>query len=228
MTAQRLLAIVQSCSDLDAQVAWYRDHLGFQEQSRDLLEGPWISGLFGCSTELRIARSILRLGSEQLQLWQWHGGSGADSAAALMAPVPADSRSNDGWFQHICMVTHDLNGCYSGSLQRDSQPISSAVQTLPAWNEGAAGIKAVKFTDPLVTGWPLKVTAPETEASGFFIPSPQPAETKKRLAKRNERKRHMGEILGARTVRKGIGQSMLVVPPSATFAKLEKTAAVSP
>ena len=155
MTAQRLLAIVQSCSNLDAQVAWYRDHLGFQEQSRDLLEGPWISGLFGCSAELRIARSILRLGSEQLQLWQWHGGSGADSAAALMAPVPADSRSNDGWFQHICMVTHDLNGCYSGSLQRDSQPISSAVQTLPAWNEGAAGIQAVKFTDPL--GHPLEL-----------------------------------------------------------------------
>lgn len=155
MTAQRLLAIAQPCSDLESQVAWYGDQLGFQEVARDHLEGPWICQLFSCSAELRIARCLLRLGSEQLQLWQWQSGSNADSNIPLMQPIPADSRSNDRWFQHICMVTSDLNDCFSGSLQSNAKLISTAVQTLPEWNQGAAGIQAVKFTDPL--GHPLEL-----------------------------------------------------------------------
>jgi catechol 2,3-dioxygenase-like lactoylglutathione lyase family enzyme len=155
MTAQRLLAIAQPCSDLDAQVAWYGEQLGFQVVARDHLEGPWIHRLFGCSAELRIARCVLSLGSEQLQLWQWQAGSTAQSVTPLMQPVPADSRSNDRWFQHICMVTSNLNDCFSGLLQSHATLISTAVQTLPEWNQGAAGIQAVKFTDPL--GHPLEL-----------------------------------------------------------------------
>ena len=155
MTAQRLLAIAQPCSDLQSQTSWYCDRLGFKEESRDNLEGAWIGQLFGCSADLWISRSILSLGCERLQLWQWESKSGVDSSTQLMRPTPADSRSNDRWFQHICMVTRNLGDCFSGPLQSNTTMISKAVQTLPEWNQGAAGIQAVKFMDP--QGHPLEL-----------------------------------------------------------------------
>jgi catechol 2,3-dioxygenase-like lactoylglutathione lyase family enzyme len=69
--------------------------------------------------------------------------------------MPADSRSNDRWFQHICMVTNNLSSVYTDDLRKSSEAISTAIQTLPNWNAAAAGIQAVKLKDPL--GHPLEL-----------------------------------------------------------------------
>jgi catechol 2,3-dioxygenase-like lactoylglutathione lyase family enzyme len=66
--------------------------------------------------------------------------------------IPADSRSNDLWFQHICVVVSDMAaaaGPVQALIQQGQlQSISSAPQTLPSWNQAAAGIQAFKFHDP--------------------------------------------------------------------------------
>jgi catechol 2,3-dioxygenase-like lactoylglutathione lyase family enzyme len=146
MSCKRILAISQTCCDLEAQANWYCRQLGFEQEGSERLQGQWIARLFGNQELTSLERAVLRLGNEQLQLWQWPAAS---------APTPADSRSNDRWFQHICMVTNDLKASYSDALKACSQAISSAPQTLPEWNPGAAGIQAVKFKDPL--GHPLEL-----------------------------------------------------------------------
>jgi catechol 2,3-dioxygenase-like lactoylglutathione lyase family enzyme len=154
MSCQKILAISQTCHDLEAQANWYCQQLGFEQEQIQRLEGPWIAELFGTPELTSLERTALRLGNEQLQLWQWPASREPGEAAAL---IPTDSRSNDQWFQHICMVTNDLKASYSDELRACSQPISSAPQTLPNWNPGAAGIEAVKFKDPL--GHPLELLA---------------------------------------------------------------------
>jgi catechol 2,3-dioxygenase-like lactoylglutathione lyase family enzyme len=67
-------------------------------------------------------------------------------------PIPADSRSCDLWFQHICIVVNDLDAASAPARQAIANGslvgVSTAPQTLPAWNTAAAGIQAFKFRDP--------------------------------------------------------------------------------
>jgi catechol 2,3-dioxygenase-like lactoylglutathione lyase family enzyme len=66
-----------------------------------------------------------------------------------------DSRSNDLWFQHFAVVVSDMERAYEHVRQFPVQSISSAPQTIPESNKGAAGIKAYKFKDP--DGHPLEL-----------------------------------------------------------------------
>jgi catechol 2,3-dioxygenase-like lactoylglutathione lyase family enzyme len=81
----------------------------------------------------------LKLGSEHITLTE-HLEKGR--------PIPADSRSYDHWFQHIAIVVRDMDKAYEHLRQNRAKYISTAPQTLPEWNKGAAGIKAFYFRDP--------------------------------------------------------------------------------
>lgn len=75
-------------------------------------------------------------------------------------PIPADSRSNDLWFQHICLVVASIEPLLERlrpliAAGRLPPPISSAPQRLPDWNTAAAGIVAYKLRDP--EGHPLEL-----------------------------------------------------------------------
>jgi catechol 2,3-dioxygenase-like lactoylglutathione lyase family enzyme len=87
---------------------------------------------------------VLRLGQERIELVQ-HAGRA----------VPADSRSNDGWFQHLAIVVSDVDAGYAKALGAGATPISAQPQLLPAWNPNAGGIRAVYFRDP--DGHPLEL-----------------------------------------------------------------------
>jgi len=87
---------------------------------------------------------VLRLGRERIELV---GRSGR--------PVPADSRSNDGWFQHLAIVVSDIDAGYAKIRGAGAMPISAGPQLLPAWNPNAGGIRAVYFRDP--EGHPLEL-----------------------------------------------------------------------
>jgi catechol 2,3-dioxygenase-like lactoylglutathione lyase family enzyme len=80
---------------------------------------------------------VLRLGGETIELAQ-RGGR----------PVPADSRSNDGWFQHLAIVVSDIDAAYARVLQAGAAVISAGPQSLPQWNPNAGGIRAFYFLDP--------------------------------------------------------------------------------
>jgi len=119
--------IVIPVSDLGRLTSFYASALTFEAD-----EGSAASGV------------IMRLGTETIELVQ-AGGRG----------LPADSHSNDRWFQHLAIVVSDIDRAYAQVLRAGATPISAGPQTLPVWNPNASGIKAVYFRDP--DGHPLEL-----------------------------------------------------------------------
>jgi catechol 2,3-dioxygenase-like lactoylglutathione lyase family enzyme len=132
-------AVGITVSDLDRAVDFYSSVLHFQKESETELAGPEVEhlkGLFG--VRVRVAR--LRLGSEEIELSEYLSPQGR--------PFPADSHSNDLWFQHLAIVVSDMEQAYRWLRDHHVQHVSSGPQTLPAWNVQAGGIQAFYFRDP--------------------------------------------------------------------------------
>ncbi|HEY4677753.1 MAG TPA: VOC family protein [Candidatus Angelobacter sp.] len=126
-------------SDLDRSIEFYTHVLHFKKLSEEENAGEdleHVKGVFG----LRIRVALLQLGDEQIELTQYLAPQGR--------PVPIDSRSNDGWFQHIAIIVRDMDAAYAWLRQNKIQFASSGPQTLPAWNKNAGGIRAFYFRDP--------------------------------------------------------------------------------
>ena len=82
----------------------------------------------------------MQLGHEFLDLTQYLAPPGR--------PIPADSRSNDLWFQHIAIVVRDMDKAFQRLRALKVQFVSTGPQTLPPSIKAAAGIKAFYFRDP--------------------------------------------------------------------------------
>jgi len=141
--AEPLVADVDSIgvtvSDADASAAFYSGVLSFQKISDVEIAGPEIErleGVFGS----RVRNVRMKLGNEYLDLMQFLAPRGR--------PVPADSRSNDRWFQHIAIVVSDMDRAYRKLRGAKVRFVSPAPQRLPAWNKKTAGIEAFYFSDP--------------------------------------------------------------------------------
>lgn len=156
MDLPHLESVGISTADSGAAADFFVQTLGFSRlQPPLLLEGGAYAELLGLpGATIRIER--LGIGAEVLELSQvLDPGPGGRAGR----PMPPDSRSNDRWFQHICLVVSAIEpllerlqpGFASGALR----PISSAPQRLPDWNVAAAGIVAYKFHDP--EGHPLEL-----------------------------------------------------------------------
>jgi catechol 2,3-dioxygenase-like lactoylglutathione lyase family enzyme len=133
-------------ADMDRSLPFYRDVLGFQPVSDLEVSGDeWerLQGVFGL--RMRIVR--LRLGDEALELIQYLAPRGR--------PLPADSRSNDRWFQHVAIVVKDMDRAYRRLRDHGVAHASPAPQRLPDWNPVAGGIRAFYFKDP--DGHPLEI-----------------------------------------------------------------------
>jgi catechol 2,3-dioxygenase-like lactoylglutathione lyase family enzyme len=63
-------------------------------------------------------------------------------------PIPVDSRSNDGWFQHVAIIVSDMERAFAWLRQHDITFASPSPQRLPDWNPNAGGIEAFYFKDP--------------------------------------------------------------------------------
>ena len=135
-----------SCSDAESLARFYETHLGCRRaESIEIHGGPYAELIGLPGSRLRLQR--LRLGQEWLELSEvLELGPGLRPGRAL----PRDSRSCDLWFQHICVVVADMAEAaapISAAVQAGVlQAISTAPQTLPAWNEAAAGIQAYKLS----------------------------------------------------------------------------------
>ena len=142
--AQPLVTEVRSVtipvSNLETAVAFYGDVLTFQPVGDDVeLAGEaWerLEGVFG----LRLRSARLRLGSEEIELVEYLAPEGR--------PVPADSRSNDLWFQHVAIIVSDMAKAYARLREHRVRHASSGPQRLPDWNPSAGGIEAFYFKDP--------------------------------------------------------------------------------
>jgi catechol 2,3-dioxygenase-like lactoylglutathione lyase family enzyme len=118
-------------------------------------------GVFG----LRIRAVRMRLGAEYIELMQFLAPRGR--------PIPADSRSNDEWFQHVAIVVSDMSAAYARLRSLHVECASSGPQRLPDWNPNAAGIEAFYFRDP--DGHNLEILAfpPGKGSAKWHLPTGQ-------------------------------------------------------
>src|SRR5436309_7989163 len=131
-------SIGMTVSDMDRSVEFY-SALTFQKVKDVEVSGDQfdhLEGVFGA--RMRIVR--MQLGNEYLDLTQYLAPPGR--------PIPADSRSNDLWFQHIAIVVRDMDQAFDRLRALKVQFVSTGPQTLPASIKPAAGIKAFYFRDP--------------------------------------------------------------------------------
>jgi len=136
---ESVAAVGMTVSDMDGAVEFYTKVLTFEKVSDEEVAGEdyeQLEGIFGL--RMRVVR--LRLGEEALELTEYLAPKGR--------PVPADSRSNDLWFQHVAIITSDMDRAYQLLRQNKVQHASTGPQVLPAWNKNAGGIRAFYFKDP--------------------------------------------------------------------------------
>jgi catechol 2,3-dioxygenase-like lactoylglutathione lyase family enzyme len=126
-------------SDADKLASFYADVLTFRRQPETIVQGPEYEKIAGVAG-LRARRIRLDLGSECIELDQ--------PVDVALRPVPADSQSNDRWFQHVAIVVSDVQKAFQRLEEHHVAHASVAPQTLPDWNSKAAGIQAYYFKDP--------------------------------------------------------------------------------
>ena len=140
--APRALAVDSvgmTVSDMERAVAFYSGVLTFEKLSDREVAGPEyerLQGVFGA--RMRVVR--LRLGEEIVELTEYLAPKGR--------PIPADSRSNDRWFQHIAVIVSDMDRAYARLREHGATHASTGPQTLPDYITAAAGIRAFYFKDP--------------------------------------------------------------------------------
>src|SRR5262245_15182541 len=131
--------IGMTVADVERSAAFYSEVLGFEKVSDVEVWGAdyeRLQGVFGL--RMRVVR--MRLGAEFIELTEYLAPRGR--------PVPADSRANDRWFQHIAIIVSDMDQAYARLREHRVQHASPAPQRLPDWNADAAGIRAFYFKDP--------------------------------------------------------------------------------
>lgn len=137
---ESVAAVGITVADLERSVAFFHDVLTFERISEARLSGEEFASLHGlpATATARVAR--LRLGDEFVELTQYESPKGR--------PFPADSRSNDRWFQHIAIIVRDMEKAHAWMHEKMVRHASKDPQRLPDWNRNAAGIKAFYFRDP--------------------------------------------------------------------------------
>src|SRR5512147_341216 len=90
-------------SDLDRSVEFYSKVLSFEKVSETEVDGSdyeHLEGVFG----LRMRTARMRLGDEFIELTEFLAPKGR--------PAPHDPQANDRWFQHVAIITSDMDRAY--------------------------------------------------------------------------------------------------------------------
>lgn len=141
-TAQAVPRVSITVSDLDAILPFYEVVLTFERIASGELPSKEVQQLTGLrDADLSARYALLQLGQEQIELLEFENEN-------QHRPIPADSRSNDRWFQHIAIVVSDMDAAYERLRSYKVQHVSTAPQTLPDYLPAAAGISAFYFRDP--------------------------------------------------------------------------------
>jgi catechol 2,3-dioxygenase-like lactoylglutathione lyase family enzyme len=125
--------------DMDRSIEFYRDVLSFKVMTDVEVVGEQFERLYGVfGLRMRIVQ--MQLGDERIELMEYLVPRGR--------AYPSDSRSNDRWFQHIAIITGDMDRAYSWLREHKVRHASTGPQLLPRWNKNAGGISAFYFHDP--------------------------------------------------------------------------------
>lgn len=142
MQDERVVAVESigmTVASIERSIEFYSKVLSFEKISDVEVSGAAYEQLQGLAgLRMRVVR--MQLGSEFIDLTEYLTLKGQS--------VPADSRSNDRWFQHIAIAVSDMDKAYQHLQQNMTQNRSTEPQKLPDWNKAAAGIQAFYFKDP--------------------------------------------------------------------------------
>lgn len=143
---REVLGILHVVSNLEKMAHFFTEVLEFEEIRRSEWEGESFEKLFQLpKSKGKLVK--LKLGNEFHYLLEFSPGHGR--------PYPEDSRSHDLGFQHIAIVVSDMEMAHAKLMKHGVKHISTFPQTIPEWNEPAAGIKAFYFRSP--DGHPLEI-----------------------------------------------------------------------
>ena len=132
VAVQAVQAISLTVSDASKATDFFTGAFDFTVQTDAVISGDEASYLYGVpNAQVRVVS--LTLGEETIRLMEFLG---EESRA-----VPADSKSNDLWFQHFAIIVSDMGKAYEQLKKFSFSPISPEPQTLP--ND----IEAFKFRD---------------------------------------------------------------------------------
>jgi len=143
---QSVDSVGMTVADMDRSIAFYSRVLSFDKLSDVEVAGSefeQLQSVFG----LRMRIVQMRLGDERIELTEYLAPKGR--------PIPVDSRSNDRWFQHVAIITSDMDRAYQLLRKHRVEHASTGPQRLPDWNRNAGGIEAFYFKDP--DGHPLEI-----------------------------------------------------------------------
>ncbi|MCY7283781.1 MAG: VOC family protein [Cyanobacteria bacterium CAN_BIN43] len=125
-------------ADIERSLDFYTTVLPCKKISDREVAGVELDRLYGLpNVRFRVVK--MQMGNETIELTEFLTPKGR--------PIPADSRSNDRWFQHLAIVVSDMERAYQHLCQYGATQISPNPQTLPAWNSVAGGIQAFYFKD---------------------------------------------------------------------------------
>lgn len=126
-------------SDMKIALPFYTNILHFEILSDDTVNSSEYSDIIQVKNAvIRIAK--LKLGDEKIELIDFISPEGKT--------YPEDSHSNDLWFQHLAIITSNMDSAYAWLKLNNVKNISVEPQRLPDWNKNAGGIKAFYFQDP--------------------------------------------------------------------------------
>jgi len=149
-----------TASDADRALKFYSEVLSFEKVSDQVVNDTNYLRLEGAlALGVRVVR--MRLGDEYVELVQFAGTQGR--------PVPADSRSNDRWFQHIAIVVSDMRRAYERLSDAHVEQISSGPQRLPIGMSTPPASKPSTSEIPTVTRWSSSTSRP-TKGSRSGMP----------------------------------------------------------
>jgi catechol 2,3-dioxygenase-like lactoylglutathione lyase family enzyme len=144
MAVMQLIRVSITVADLSSTAAFYRDALGLDVGPEQALGDPAWNALLDLG-EGTTARAVdVTVGEKTLKLVAFD---------ALGAPYPAERASNDQWFEHVALVTGDIEGVWERLEQNSPGVITKGDPVLLPPNTGS--VTAFKFRDP--EGHPLEL-----------------------------------------------------------------------
>lgn len=127
----KITSLLYPVKNIEKSTQFFVENLGFEA-----------IGAFGLSASFQeeniVKSQALQLGNEVIVLIQFEKNGNK---------IPLDSKSNDGWFQHLALVTEDVDETYKELSKKRIQHVSTFPQTLPEKLTHAAGVKAFYFQD---------------------------------------------------------------------------------
>ena len=141
-TAKSVSEVTVTVSDLNKMVSFYTEVLPFKVLDTFSLDTKTAALLYKLpQNEAVVKMARLGLGDQTFVLQEF-------PKALRQNEIPADSKSNDLWFQHIAIVVSDMDKAYEILRKNRVTHVSTSPQTLPDYIPAAAGIKAFYFRDP--------------------------------------------------------------------------------